>query len=148
MAKKTPPNYYYRYNRLIGWGLLPFEAREIARTYSMQQIRTLPYLQSLIRARRLYISNLRSRNYPDREIIDRIYALYDRKDWLDDNGRPSIWEMLRSYRKSSIEDNDYIPPKRKGSHHKGGISKGDVAGQKARRRKKTPLEKYDEGRMR
>ena len=86
------------------------------------------------------------------EIRDRIYALYDKNDWLTDDGRPDIWRMLRKYRKVSIDtvgDGHYEPPKRKGSHHKTiGVSKGHVADQKKRRKARTALEKYNEGRGR
>jgi len=141
----------YRYKRdaLINRGLLDFEAREIARNYSMPQIRSLPYLQSVIKSRGLYVSGLRKRGYKDSEIRDRIYALYDTRDWLTNDGKPDIWHMIRRYRKAKIDEGDYIPPKRKGSHHKTlGVSKGQVADQKKRRRARTALEKYDESRGR
>lgn len=144
---KYRTRYRYKYDILIGWGFLSFESRELARQYSVTQLRTLPYLQNIIKARRLFVSGLRKRGYKDNEIRDRIYTLYDTRDWLTD-GKPDIWQMLRRYRKKTIEDNDYIPPKRKGSHHKGGISKGDLQGQKQRRKKKSALQKYDEGRGR
>jgi hypothetical protein len=139
--------YRYKQDYLTGKGFLPFESRELARNYNMSQIRSLPYLQNVIKARGLFISGLRKRGYKDNEIRDRIYTVYDTKDWLTD-GKPDIWQMLRRYRKKTIEDNDYIPPKRKGSHHKGGISKGDLQEQRKRRKAKSFLQKYDEGRGR
>jgi hypothetical protein len=144
---KTTQSYYRCYNILIGWGLENFEAREIAGNYWMPQIRSLPYLQSMIKSRRLYVSNLSKRNYTPEDIREKIYALYATNDCLTD-GKPDVWKMIRRYRKIAIADNDYLPPKRKGSHHGGGISKGQVADQKKRRKAKTNLEKYDEGRGR
>ena len=139
--------YRYNYNLLTGWGFLPFESREFARQYTVAQLRTVPYLKSMIRWRRLYVSNFRSRGYGDREIIDRIYALYDTRDWLTPDGQVDPWRMLRRFRKQAIEDTEYIPPKRNGGgHHPMGVSKGDVAGQRKRRKARTPLEKYAQGR--
>jgi hypothetical protein len=145
--------YRYKQDLLTGWGFLTFESREIARTYTTKQIRTLPYLQSLIRSRRLFVSNFKKRDFPISEIRDRVYALYDKSDWLTDDGRPDIWKMIRRYRKIAIDtvgDGHYEAPKRRGSHHpKGsGISKGQLDAQRKKRKAKTNLEKYDEGRGR
>ena len=137
----------YKYDWLTGHGMLPFESRELSRQYSMSQIRRLPYLRSMINSRMLTIRKFRKLGYTDKEIRDRVYALYDTKDWLTD-GRPDIWQMLRKYRGASIDRHDYTPPRRKGSHHKGGISKGDLQSQRQRRHRKTELEKYEEGRGR
>ncbi len=141
----------YRYKRdyLENKGLLPFEAREIARNYDMPQIKSLPYLQSVIKSRQLFIINLRKRGYSDREIKYRVYTLYDKKDWLVE-GRPDIWQMIRRYRKTAIDKDDYNPVKRKGTHHKSGsgISKGNLTEQRKRRKAKSALQKYDEGRGR
>jgi len=144
MAKSQ---YRYKYDLLVGWGFLPFESKELAKQYSVAQLRTVSYIQNIIKARRLFVSGLKARGYKDSEIRDRIYALYDTRDWLT-IGRPDIWQMLRYYRKASIDDGDYIPPKRKGTHHKGGISKGNLQGQRKRRKAKTSLQKYDEARGR
>jgi len=140
--------YRYKYDLLTGWGFLSWEAREFARQYSVAQIRQLPYLRAMTRWRRLYISNLRSRGYSDREIIDRIYALYDTRDWISDIGRLDPWQLLKRFRKQAVATGEYIPPKRKGSHHPPGISKGDVAEQRKRRKARTALERYEEGRGR
>jgi hypothetical protein len=132
---KTITRYRYKYNKLIKSGLLSWEAREIADKYTMTQIKQLPYAQNVMKARRLYIGNMRKRGYKDTEIRDRIFALYDTKDWLTNDGRPDVWMMIRTYRKKSITDGDYVPPKRKGSHHKiKGISKGDLQSQRSRRK--------------
>lgn len=139
--------YRYRYDLLTGWGFLPFESREFARQYSVSQIRSLPYMVSLTRWRRLYVSNLRNRGLSNKEIIDRLKRLYGNSGWIRD-GKLDPWAMLRRFRKQAIEDDEYIPPKRKGSHHKQiGVSKGDVTGQKQRRQKRlSELEKYARGR--
>lgn len=151
MAKKTPPNYYHRYNALVGWGLLAWESRAIATVYSMAQIRSLTYLQSFIRSRRLFVSNMRRLGYSNRQIIKRIYELYRRNEWLTDDGKPDVWKLIRAYRKPAIDNGEYVPPKRKGSHHppSSGISKGQINEQRRRRKKRlSELEKYDRGRMR
>lgn len=141
--------YRYKYDLLIGWGFLSWEAREFARQYSVAQIRRLPYLKAMTRWRRLYVSNLRSRGYSDKEIINRIYALYDTRDWLTDVGRLDPWKLLKRFRKQAIDTGEYPIPKRKGSHHKGGISKGDLQSQRGRRKQRlSELERYDIGRGR
>lgn len=140
--------YARKYMLLSSWGFMNWEARELARNYNLTQLRTLPYLLRMSRARRLYVYNLKHQGLKMSEIRDRIYALYETKDWLDNSGVPSVWEMLRYYRKTSMAQGEYVPLPRKGSHHKGGISKGDLKGQRQRRKKKTSLQKYDEGRMR
>lgn len=131
MAKSL---YRYKYEKLKNAGILSFEAREIARQYTMTQIRKLPYIRKMVATRRLYVSNLKSKGYGDREILDRIYALYDRKDWLK-VGRPDVWDMIRSFRKKDIDSGDYKPVKRGGTHHpKGsGISKGNLEAQRKKR---------------
>jgi len=140
--------YRYKYDLLTRWGFLSWEAREFARQYSMAQIRRLPYLKAMTRWRRLYVSNLRSRGYSDKEIIDRIYALYDVRDWLTDVGRLDPWQLLKRFRKQAVDTGEYIPPRRKGSHHPPGISKGDVTEQRKRRKARSALERYEEGRGR
>lgn len=143
--------YRRRMDWLSGKGFMPFEYREIARNYTMFQLRTLSYLRSLIQSRRLYVSNLRSKGLGNKEIRDRIYALYDTKDWLTALGQPDVWQMVRAYRKTDIDSGEYFPVKRKGTHHppSSGISKGDLQGQRQRRKRKlSDLEKYERGRGR
>lgn len=100
----------------------------------MRQIRSLPYMKRLTSWRRLYVSNLRSRGVANKGIIKKLKDLYKRREWLRD-GKYDPWAMLRYFRKEAIADGDYIPPKRKGSHHKvKGVSKGDVIQQRQRRK--------------
>jgi hypothetical protein len=143
--------YARKYMLLSSWGFMNWEARELARNYNLTQLRTLPYLLRMSRARRLYVYNLKHQGLKMSEIRDRIYALYETKDWLDNSGVPSVWEMLRYYRKTSMAQGEYFPPSRKGTHHppSSGISKGDLKSQKQRRKTRlSELEKYDRGRMR
>lgn len=126
--------YRYRYDYLTGKGFIPAESREFARQYTMSQLRSLPYLQNMIKSRGLFISNLRKRGYSNTEIRDRLYALYDTRDWLTPDGQLDVWAMLRSFRKKAIDEGEYKEKPRKGSHHpKGsGWSAGDRKSQKAR----------------
>ena len=121
-----------RYDYLIKSGFLPREATEYASNYSMNQIRTVPYLQNIVRSRRLYVNNLRSRDYSDSDIRNAILRLYRRRNMIQDNAIDP-WEALRRARQKAIEEGDYIPPKRKGSHHPIGVSKGQLADQRKRR---------------
>jgi len=125
-------------------GFLDFEAREFARQYSMSEIRSLPYLVAMRRWRQLYVGNLKSRGYSDKGVATMISRLYKRLDLR------TPWEMLRRFRKQSVDSGEYTPPKRKGSHHKEtGVSKGDTQSQKQRRQKRlSELEKYERGRGR
>lgn len=144
IKKHRLPFYHHKENMLTGWGFLPFEYRELSMQYTTSQLRSLPYLHNLMRSRRLFVSNLRKRGYKDSEIRDRVYALYDKKDWLTD-GKPDIWKLLRTYRKKAIDTGDYIAPKRKGSHHKDkGVSKGDVEEQRQRRKERSKTRERDE----
>jgi len=140
MAKSR---YSYKAELLEGRGFLPFEAREFARQYSVAQMRSLPYFVGMRRWRSLYTANLRSRGYSDEAIREAIMRLYKRLEWR------SPWDMLKRFRGKSIADNEYIPPSRGGSHHKGGISKGDLKAQRQRRKQRlSSLERYDVGRGR
>lgn len=145
--------YRTKYNLLIKRQFLPFEAREFARNYTTTQLRKLPYLKNMIRWRSLYVANFRSRGYSNREIISRIYALYDTRNWLTDEGQLDPWKMLKRFRQAIIDSGGDPSPGRsptRGSHHKAiGVSKGDIAGQKQRRKKRlSDLERYDIGRGR
>jgi len=113
-------------------GFLPFERKELINQYTLPQLRRLPYLVNMIRSRRLNVGKSRAKGYSDTQIAKAIMAQYNRNHWksLDDNY--DVWQLLKRFRRQSIESGDYIPPKRGGSHHKGGISKGDVAAQKQR----------------
>jgi hypothetical protein len=99
----------------------------------------------MIKWRRLYIANLKKRGYSDDKTMIAIINLYDRKGWLVYQ-RPDPWKMLKSFRQKAIDEGEYIPPKRKTSHHGVGITREQVAGQ--RRHRRSALEIYDEGRGR
>jgi hypothetical protein len=135
--------YHQRYDYLKKSGLMNFEARELARHYTIKQLRSIPYLQSFIKSRRLYIINMRKRDYTDKEISKRLHTLYIKRKWLDNEGKISIWARIRDIRKKEIDSGDYIPAKRKGSHHKvgSGISKGNLSEQRKKRKVKTLREK-------
>ncbi len=131
-----PTLFSHKEKYLIDSGFLRKEAREFAHTYSMNQLRTLPYIRDMIRTRRLYVGRLKSLNYSDAEIKKSLTYLYYKNEWLDKDGNPDLWAMLRSFRRKSIQSGDYTPPPpKKGSHHK--ISREDLSGQKSRRNKVT-----------
>ena len=121
--------YRYKHDYLTGKGFLPWESREFARQYTMAQLRSLPYVQNLIRWRGLYVSGLRKRGLTNKQIIDRLRKLYIDRGWEKDP-----WKMLKDFRKKAIDEGKYKPPPKKGSHHpKGsGWSAGDRKSQKAR----------------
>lgn len=120
-------------DKLSNAGLLQIEIRQLMKGYKPSQFRTISYLQNIVKARRLYVSNLRDKGLTSQQIKDRIKILYVKKGWTNEDGL-DIWKMIRAYRKKAIEDGDYFPVKRKGSHHGEGVSKGDIRGQKERSR--------------
>jgi hypothetical protein len=126
--------YKHRRDILTQIGFLSWEAREIARNYNMEQLKTLPYLQSLIKSRRLTVINFLRRGLTMKEIRERILEFYKRRNLMVGD-RPDIWSLIRSYRKRDIDSGDYKPVKRGGTHHpKGsGISKGNLAEQRKKR---------------
>jgi hypothetical protein len=93
-------------------GLMEFEAYEYADSYSIKEMRTLVYFQQIIQQRRSYINRRRNAGDSDRVIAERIRKIYVRNKWQ------TAWDRLRAFRKKSIEVGDYIPPPKKGSHHK------------------------------
>lgn len=124
--------YSYKIDLLIKWGFLRDEAKVYADQYTTYQIRTLPYFRRLTSWRRLYVSNFKKRGFTNKEIRDKIKDLYTRRGWIK-KGKIDPWEMLRHFRQTSIDEHEYIPTKRKGSHHKTkGISKVDILKQKKR----------------
>ena len=131
-----------RYNFLIDAGFNHKESVELSKQYTLSQMRSLPYLQNMIRQRRLYRANAIKRNLTYSQYKQMISNLYDKNQYKD------IWDILRKYRKQTIDEGDYIPPKRKGTHHKGKINKGNIKEQKQRRRQRTSLEEYERGRGR
>lgn len=130
---------------LMTQGLMEFEAIEFAESYRLRDYRELAYFRSMINRRKRYIRELRRAGLSNTQIQDRIIRnTYYRRGWK------TAWDLLRYWRKESIEGGDYFPVKRKGTHHppKSGLSKGDLKAQRKRRKAKTNLQKYEEGRMR
>lgn len=135
-----------KYELLIRWGFTPLEARTFARQYTTKQLRSIPYLVIMGRWRRLYVSGLKARGYSSQRILRMIARLYRKRGWIT-KGKFDPWKMLKRFRDIAIDEGDYRPSPRKGSHHVGGVTKGDIAGQKKRRRqRKTLLEEYEEAR--
>ena len=128
--------YQYRVKTLMGWGFSNFEAKEFAKNYTIGQMRSVSYLQKIVKARRLFVINQRNKLVPENKIRERIKANYIKSNHVTD-GKPDVWKYLRDIRKKDIESGEYHPIKRKGSHHKvKGISKGDLQGQRIRRKGK------------
>lgn len=128
--------YRYKYDFLTNAGFLPFEAREVARQYTVAQFRNLKYLVNLVRWRRLYVRNLQSKGLSNKEIIQKIKELYIKRGWVDDIGRPSPWDLLRSFRKQVTDSGGTaspgLPPTKRSHHGVKGLSKGDIEGQRKR----------------
>jgi len=131
--------------RKIAWleysGLTNQEAQTFADQYTQSQLRQLPYFKNLLRNRRLRRAAALKAGVSKTEYNRGIRNWYVRNKLLTDDGKMDIWTMLRRYRKEAIISGDYTPPKKKGSHHKGGISKGDVEGQKKRYQQKSAYER-------
>lgn len=128
---------------LIKAGFLPSEATMLSGGYTATQFRTISYLQKLVRTRRLYVANLRSRGYSDQMITQYIKDLYVNKDWIS-HGKRDPWKMIKKYRQKDIDSGEYPESKYRGKHHGQGVSKGDVKGQRTRAKQKSFLQKYAE----
>lgn len=117
------------------------EGRRVERKpYSMKDLHTLPYFKNMIRSRQLYIGKLKKKGLSDRKIQEAVNALYKKQRLTTDKtskGEPGPWAMLRKYRALAIESGDYVPPTHKGSHHKTGVSKEDLATQQKRNAEKS-----------
>jgi hypothetical protein len=136
-----------RYRYLITKGLLASEAKTIAGQYSMSQIRALPYLRALIKQRVAQRNRLQQLGYPYKDYVKYLKSFYTKNGWGNINNEDDIWKMIKSHRKDSIIAGDYVPPKYKGSHHKGDISKGDLDRQRARSRYQDKAGKPAKGRV-
>lgn len=126
-------------------GFLELEVSELSNSYTMRELRHIPYLAKLIRSRRLYRDSLAKRGATGTQVDAAVVGLYIKNDWRAVDGSYSVWGLVRKYRKLTIEEGDYIPPKRKSSHHAVGVSREAVDGQKVRRGN-TMLDKYEHGR--
>lgn len=151
--KRKPTGYFrQRYQYLINSGFEDFEAQEFTygshytsfkRNPSLGSYDPAIYLQRMIRWRRLYVGNLQRRGYTPNEIHLAILRLYETKGWMSAPAgfvgvgiRRDPFKMLRDFRKAAIASGDYHRPPKKGSHHKKGISREDLSGQRARRKAK------------
>jgi hypothetical protein len=86
-----------RYETLQSWGLLPFEARDFSKRYTMAQIRSKSNIKRFIKARRLYVSNLRHKGYSNQRIAKRVEAIYQKNTWYTPKGRYDPQKALESY---------------------------------------------------
>jgi len=109
------PNYNLRYRLWDRWGFTQREAEAFTSQYSVANMRSLPYLISMARWRRLYSSNLSRRGYDFYAIQHATAELYRRKGWLTPDGDFDPWRMLKAFRNQAIDSGDYIPSRR--SHH-------------------------------
>lgn len=142
-----PSLYRKKADYFIDRGFYYKEYREWVDNYSYHDIRTLPYFRSMITWRRLYTDRLLSRGVPINIVKQRMMDTYVRRNWLTPDGDLDPWKMLKYFRKEAIESGDYKPPpKKKGTHHPVGISKGDVTEQRRRRKARTKEGKVEEAR--
>lgn len=113
-------------------GMSYVEANTFASKYSYKNIRELPYFRRMLRARQLYVNNLKSRGMSETKIHEYIKALYIRYKIDSGSVVNDAWRLLKKYRKIAQDKGEY--PLKKGSHHGKGVSKGDVEAQRARRK--------------
>lgn len=102
------------------WGFTPKEAVEFSKVYSVANMRSLPYLIKMARTRRLYTTNLAGKGYGQSEIRRSVGMLYEQKGWIDANGDPDPWKMLKSFRQQIVSSGGdpspgFAPTRR--SHH-------------------------------
>ena len=115
------------------WGFTPQEAAEFSKVYSVANMRSLPYLIKMARTRRLYTTNLAGKGYGQDEIRRSVGMLYEAKGWLDANGDPSPWLMLKSFRRQIISSGgDPSPgfaPTRRSHHSRAEITQAELNAQ-------------------
>ena len=133
--------YEQKYDYLRRRGFTSNESESLAGSYSLSHFVELPYFKRLTRDRQLYVGRLRALGYTDRRIRNALKRQYKRRNC------DTIYDMVRYFRGISIALGEYIPIKRKGSHHP---TKGKFTRETARnqRRRLTSLERYEEGRGR
>jgi len=149
-----------RYNWLIKRGFLDFEASEISGAYPTFQKtkeRSDPsvYIRRMATSRYQTVIQLRRYGYSNEMIIDYIGQLYQKRDWLYIDGEINPWKMLDYFRDISLAKGEYFPTAKRRAHGRS-ISKGDVAGQRARAKARArakkglpeTLSEYDKGRGR
>lgn len=114
----------------IDRGFTKTEASAFSKGYTYQQVKTLPYFRNMKRNRLLYVNNLKSRGFSPTRIKQYVKALSVKKGWVDKDGNPDAWAMLRAYRKGAIDKGEYAEVKK--PHHKKATSDEEIAKQRAR----------------
>ncbi len=145
----------YKYDYFINHGFLHNEALIFSRQYTMAQIRELSYMRTMVRSRTSLRNNLIKKGLSYAQYKRYIATTYSKYRWGKPNQETDIWKMLRKYRDEAIargkanpnDKSGYIVPVRKGSHHKGDISKGDLDRQRARSRYQDKAGKPAKGRV-
>jgi len=144
------------YNVLRYAGFLPFEAIELVRTSRMTpsgKIKitpvplNIPYVKEMIRDRARAFRVAKRQGVDIQDYIFSVEEMYRENGYLTPEGLPDFWQYFRDVRDKAIDRGEYIVPLRRKPRL---LDKGDVKAQKARYRekRKTTLERYDEGRGR
>lgn len=132
MARLLPKREKYwrglRYERLPYRGFFAWEAETLKR-FPM----TRSYMKRLIRARRQVLLKAIREGWTPGEYRHAVHAEYEMREWFDERGRPSVYKMIKFYRKVSIDLGEYTPPPpRKRGPLDYARWKGDVETQKRR----------------
>jgi len=94
---------------------------------------TRVYVRRAIRAREKLLLKAYKEGWNTREYRQAVLTTYEAKGWFDEVGKPSVYKMLKYYRKISIELGEYTPPPPKKRRLEDWPRwKGDTAGQKKR----------------
>ena len=127
------------------WGFTQKEAAEFSKVYSVANMRSLPYLIRMAKARRLYATNLAGKGYGLDEIRRSIAMLYRQKGWVDADGNPDPWKMLKSYRRQIISSGgDPSPgfaPTRRSHHSRKEITAAELRAQAKNARIRAEIDK-------
>ena len=127
------------------WGFTPQEAAEFSKVYSVANMRSLPYLVRMARTRRLYTTNLAGKGYGQEEIRRSVGMLYEQKGWVDANGDPSPWLMLKSFRKQIVsaggDPSPGFAPTRRSHHSRKEITEAELRAQARNVRVRAEIDK-------
>lgn len=132
------------YRTLVQFGFLPFEARELKTITNPSNV---PYIRDLISDRLRYFHKCLNKDWSVKKYRSAVKSKYRGKGCMTQS-QYDFWKFLRSYedRYKSSEKPPYDSPWKKKQKDHRRFSKRKIAEQRKQRR--TPLEKYDEGRMR
>jgi len=139
--KKRIPWVVRRKTRLLMDGFLQWELHRFRGVHKLRCLLdyplSRPYIKRMRIARRVIFNEAKDKRFTMAEYKREIVRLYKKMGWVDKDGKPDVWAMLRFFYRLSIQQDDYTPPPKK----KKKWSKGDVQAQRQRYKEKQEARK-------